>query len=147
MLRTFASAALALTGLLIGLGAFGHSFVGRASLDTGLVHVSLDAHTDRLVYLVWYFCGGCMLVFGLLVIRSAWWAWRGETGALAVSGLIGIFYVLTGVLSLGYMHEPFWSVFVILGGLALILSIALGMMRTRDAHSAVASRPGAAPMA
>lgn len=33
MSRKIASSALALTGLLIGLGAFGHSFIGRRSLD------------------------------------------------------------------------------------------------------------------
>ena len=123
--RKLVSLALALIGLLIGLGALGHSFVGRKILDTGLARVALDTHTDKLIYLVWYFCGGCMLVFGLLVIASAWHAWRGENRALFVSGLIGTFYLLVGVLSLAYMKEPFWSVFVILGALALIFSLAL----------------------
>jgi hypothetical protein len=126
MTRKLLSLGLALTGLLIGLGAFGHSFIGRKALDAGLAHVVLDAHTDKLIYLVWYFCGGCMLVFGLLVIWSAWRAWRGENRGLSVSGLIGIFYLLVGVLSLAYMQEPFWSVFVILGAFALVFSLALG---------------------
>ncbi|MGH8414448.1 MAG: hypothetical protein ACRESX_06945 [Gammaproteobacteria bacterium] len=125
MARKLFSVLLGLTGLLIGLGAFGHSFMGRKALDAGLARVALDAHTDKLVYLVWYFCGGCMLVFGLLVITSAWQAWRGDNRELSVSSLIGIFYVLTGILALAYMREPFWSVFVILGGLSLIFSIAL----------------------
>ncbi|MGH8313460.1 MAG: hypothetical protein ACRER9_09270, partial [Gammaproteobacteria bacterium] len=119
------SVLLGLTGLLIGLGAFGHSFMGRKTLDAGLARVALDVHTDKLIYLVWYFCGGCMLVFGLLVIASAWYAWRGDSRGLPVSMLIGIFYLLTGVLSLAYMREPFWSVFIILGALALIFSLAL----------------------
>src|SRR5487761_142000 len=125
MTRKIASSALALTGLLIFLGAFGHSFGGRKALDIGLAGVALDAHTVKLIYLVWYFCGGCMLVFGLLVIASAWRAWRGDRRGLSTSCLIGIFYLLTGVLSLAYMKEAFWSVFVVLGGLALILSLTL----------------------
>lgn len=133
MLRKFAASTLAVTGLLIALGAFGHSFMGRAALDAGLAHVSLDAHTDHLIYLVWYFCGGCMLVFGMLVIWSAWRAWSGERRILFVSTLIGVFYLLTGILALGYMREPFWSVFVLLGGLATICSVALGILRTNTA--------------
>lgn len=125
MTRKLASSALALTGLLMFLGAFGHSFGGRRTLDIGLAGIPLDAHTEKLIYLVWYFCGGCMLVFGLLVIAIAWRAWRGEKNGLAAAILIGVFYLLTGVLSLAYMKEAFWSVFVVLGGLAVILSLTL----------------------
>lgn len=127
MFRKFAAALLVLTGLLIGLGAFGHSFMGRKALDAGLASLPIDAHTDKLIYLVWYFCGGCMLVFGLIVIWAAWKAIRGKRGALFASGLVGIFYLLTGLISLAYMREPFWGVFVVLGGLALVLSSALGL--------------------
>ncbi|HET7612073.1 MAG TPA: hypothetical protein VFK29_09835 [Rhodanobacteraceae bacterium] len=127
MLRKFVSSLLALTGLLIGLGAFGHSFMGRKALDAGLASMPLDVHTDKLIYLVWYFCGGCMLVFGVLVAWSAWKVSRGERGPLFASGLVGIFYLLTGVISLAYMHEPFWGVFVVLGGLTLVLSTLLGL--------------------
>jgi len=140
MTRKILSSALALTGVVICLGAFGHSFVGRKALDIGVARVALDAHTQKLIYLVWYFCGGCMLVFGLLVIASAWRAWRGENTGLPASGLIGIFYLLTGVLSLAYMKEAFWSIFVILGGLALALSLTLavtapGLRRGANAQS------------
>lgn len=138
MFRKFASTLLALTGLFIGLGAFGHSFMGRKALDAGLAGLPVGEHTDKLIYLVWYFCGGCMLVFGVLVIWSAWQAMRGENRVLFVSALVGVFYTLTGVLALADMHEPFWSVFVVLGGLALILSVVLGITRSREN---VASRP------
>lgn len=131
MFRKVISTLLAVTGLLIGLGAFGHSFMGRRALDAGLASLPIDAHTDKLIYLVWYFCGGCMLVFGVLVIWSAWRALRGETQALFASGLVGIFYLLTGVLALATMREPFWSVFVVLGALSLLLSVALGARVTR----------------
>jgi hypothetical protein len=125
MTRKIASLALALTGLVMCLGAFGHSFMGRRTLDIGVARVALDAHTEKLIYLVWYFCGGCMLVLGLLVIASAWHAWHGLRRGLAATCLIGIFYLLTGVLSLAYMKEAFWSVFVVLGALAVILSLTL----------------------
>src|SRR5574337_724622 len=49
MSRKLNATLLALTGLLIALGAFGHSFMGRKALDTGLTHVALDAHTDKLI--------------------------------------------------------------------------------------------------
>lgn len=123
MKRIAASSALAITGLLIALGAFGHSFMGRMSLDAGLGHIAIDPRTDKVIYLVWYFAGGCMLVFGLLVLWCAWRAWRAMDGWLPVALLIGGFYLLTGVLSLVYMREPFWSVFVLLGGLTLIFSL------------------------
>lgn len=125
MTRKILSSALGLTGLLIFLGAFGHSFLGRRTLDLGLARVTLDAHTEKVIYLVWYFCGGCMLVFGLMVIASAWRAWRGEKRGLSTTVLIGVFYLLTGLLSLAYMKEAFWSTFVILGGAALIFSLLL----------------------
>jgi hypothetical protein len=131
MLRKFASTLLALTGLLIGLGAFGHSFIGRKALDAGLASLPIDAHTDKLIYLVWYFCGGCMLVFGVLVMRGAWKAMRGERGALFAPCAIGVFYLAVGVMALSYMHEPFWGVFVVLGGLALALSAVLGFAPAR----------------
>jgi|SRR6185312_7087826 len=129
MTRKILSAALALTGLFIFLGGFGHSFMGRKTLDIGLARVALDMHTEKLIYLVWYFCGGCMLVFGLVVIASAWRAWRGEKSGLAASSWIGVFYLATGVLSLAYMKEAFWTTFVVLGGLALILSLTLASAR------------------
>lgn len=129
MTRKILSAALALTGLFIFLGAFGHSFLGRKTLDMGLARAALDAHTEKLIYLVWYFCGGCMLVFGLLVIAGAWRAWRDEKGGLSAVSWIGVFYLLTGVLSLAYMKEAFWATFVVLGGLSLILSLALASGR------------------
>ena len=138
MPRKIASSALAITGLLIFLGAFGHSFMGRRALDIGVARVALDTHTERLVYLVWYFCGGCMLVFGLLVFASAWKAWRGDDRGLPASGLIGIFYLLTGALSLAYMREAFWSIFVILGGLALILSLTIAATGSGLRHGSTA---------
>jgi len=138
MTRKIASPALALTGLLIALGGFGHSFGGRKTLDIGLAGLALDAHTEKLIYLVWYFCGGCMLVFGLLVIASAWRAWRGDRAGLATATWIGVFYLLTGVLSLAYMKEAFWSVFVVLGGLALILSLTLRASLAPDSPTSIA---------
>lgn len=143
MLRKFASTLLALTGLLIGLGAFGHSFMGRKALDAGLASLPIDAHTDKLIYLVWYFCGGCMLVFGVLVMRGAWKAMHGERGALFAPCAIGVFYLAVGVMALSYMHEPFWGVFVVLGGLALALSAVLGFAATRPHVAPRTGQPAA----
>ena len=68
-------------------------------MDVGLARAALDAHTDTRVYPVWHFCGGCMPVFGVLTILSAWNAMRGTARALPASGRIGVFYLLTGVLA------------------------------------------------
>lgn len=143
MLRKVASVLLGMTGLLIGLGAFGHSFMGRKALDAGLAPLPIDAHTDKLIYLVWYFCGGCMLVFGVLVIRGAWRAMRGEHGALFAPCAIGVFYLATGVVALSYMREPFWAVFVVLGGLALVLSALLGLSTTGPRAASPVDQPAA----
>lgn len=142
MTRKMASSALALTGLYICLGAFGHSFVGRRTLDIGLAPTGLDLHTDKLIHLMWYFCGGCMLVFGLLVIGSAWRAWRGEKTGLSASGLIGLLYLTTGVLSLPYMKEAFWVIFVILGALTLSLSLTLAASDSTSTQQAEWPRVG-----
>ncbi|HLI18840.1 MAG TPA: hypothetical protein VKV22_11305, partial [Rhodanobacteraceae bacterium] len=87
--------------------------------------------------------GGCMLVFGVLVIWAAWKAARGGRNALFASGLIGIFYLLTGAVSLAYMREPFWSVFVVLGGLALVLSALLGVAAAGPRVAASLDQPAA----
>jgi hypothetical protein len=129
MTKKILSSALALTGLVILFGAFGHSFMGRRALDIGLARATVDLHTEKLIYLAWYFCGGCMLVFGLLVMASAWRAWHGEKSGLSTSSWIGVFYLLTGVVSLAYMKEAFWTTFVVLGGLSLILSLTLASGR------------------
>lgn len=143
MLRKFASMLLGFTGLLIGLGAFGHSFMGRKALDAGLASLPIDAHTDKVIHLVWYFCGGCMLVFGVLVIRGAWLAMRAERGALFAPCIIGVFYLATGIMALATMHEAFWSVFVVLGGLALALSAVLGLASTRPRAAPRLRQPAA----
>lgn len=143
MLRKIASTLLGLNGLLIGLGAFGHSFMGRKALDTGLASLPIDVHTDKLIYLVWYFCGGCMLVFGVLVMRGAWRAMRGERGALFAPCAIGVFYLAAGVMALATMHEPFWSVFVVLGALALGLSAVLGFASARPRVAPRVRQPAA----
>lgn len=143
MLRKIASMLLGLNGLLIGLGAFGHSFMGRKALAAGLASLPIDMHTDKLIYLVWYFCGGCMLLFGVLVIRGAWMAMHGERGALFAPCTIGVFYLATGIIALSYMHEPFWGVFVVLGGLALVFSAMLGFASTGPRVAPPVSQPAA----
>jgi hypothetical protein len=43
------------------------------------------------------------------------------------------------VLSLAYMKEAFWSVFVVLGGLALILSLTLRASLAPDSPTSIAA--------
>ena len=72
-----------------------------------------------------------LLISGLLTIVSAWRAWQGEDGGLFASGLIGISYLLTGVPWLAYLKEVFRSTFVLLGGLALVVSVTLAVTGCR----------------
>lgn len=112
-------------GILIGLGAFGHA---RQALK---IHAALDAlsvapNVDSILYFVWYFASGCMLLFGIVVV----WTWfrlrAGETGLLPVAALIGALYVATGIGGALYRHvDALMLVFFVLGALLLLSCWAL----------------------
>ena len=53
-----------ITGLLIGLGAFGHGFMGVKPVRAALAAVTIPANIRGVIWIVWYFVSGCMLVFG-----------------------------------------------------------------------------------
>lgn len=128
MLRKVASIVYLVTGLIIGLGAFGHDSNARHLADEFAKFPALDANAVLIVYAVWHFCSGCMLVFGAIV---AWtWAQARRGGRLTFfpSDAIGVFYVIAGVASVLYTGKPFFWLFVVLGG--LLLASALVLRRT-----------------
>ncbi len=125
MASKIASIVFLLTGLAIGLGAFGHDSNARHLAEAFANTPTLDAHTVLIINAVWHFCSGCMLVFGAIVV----WTWlrerRGERGIFFPSDLIGVLYAVTGVASVIYTGKPFFWVFSALGALLLLTSIVL----------------------
>jgi hypothetical protein len=117
---------LPLVGVLIGLGALGHSFGGRRHVDVELAKYPLDPNVGTMLYVVWYFVGGCMALFGIVIVR-AWYRLRqGKNDSLLVVGLIGFLYFATGLGGFAYRHgDPFQLFFVTLGALLLLSTFVL----------------------
>jgi hypothetical protein len=69
-----------ISGLLIGLGAFGHGFSGVKPVRAALAAVPLAADIREVLWIVWYSASGSMLVFGGLII-GAWFAALAQQGA------------------------------------------------------------------
>lgn len=124
-MRRIASIVYLLTGIVIGLGAFGHGsnvhhlaagFAQAPGFDPGMMLV---------VYAVWYFVSGCMLVFGAVVV----WTWlrarRGERAAFFPSDAIGVLYAITGPATVLYTGKPFFWLFFALGVLLLTSAFVL----------------------
>lgn len=125
MMARFFSLVLLIDGILIGLGAFGHGSAVRH------VHAALDQFpvipdVATMIYVVWFFVSGCMVLFGLTVV----WVWfrlrAGDRGPLLVAYLIGALYLAVGIGGMIYRHgDPFMAVFIVLGGLLLLSSYVL----------------------
>jgi CHASE2 domain-containing sensor protein len=113
-------------GALIALGAFGHSFMGRLEVDQELGKFPIAFDVDSMLYVTWYFVGGCMALFGLTIVWAWWRLRRGETTLLGVTGLIGALYVATGLGGFLYRHrDPFMLMFLLEGALLLLCSTVL----------------------
>ncbi len=124
MLSKFASYVFLIVGIVIGLGAFGH---GRAvqHIHAGIDRFPIDPNVSTMLYVVWYFVSGCMLVFGSTIV----WLWlrlrKGE-GGLFAAFLIGVLYTAIGVGGMIYRHgDTFMAFFILLGVLLLLSSFAL----------------------
>lgn len=125
MIRRLASIVYLLTGVLIGLGAFGH---GSHAPQLGHVLVAspaIDASMAAVIVAVWYFVSGCMLVFGATVIWTWWRTRRGARDVFFPADVIAVFYVVAGVTTVIGTHKPFFWVFVVFGALLLIASVPL----------------------
>lgn len=125
MLKKLSSLVFLLVGIIIGLGAFGH---GRAvgNVHAAIDHLPIDPNVSTMLYVVWYFVSGCMLVFGATIV----WTWSrlraGDGSTLPAALLIGALYVAVGVGGMIYRHgDPFMGFFAALGGLLLASSLGL----------------------
>jgi len=120
-----ATAVYWIVGLMIGLGAFGHGFVGIEPVRAALEEVTLPADVRGVIWIVWYFVSGCMLAFSALILW-AWFAARdGSRDALAVPLVIAVFWTTTGVAAFAYQHNPFWLLFLAEGTALLGATISL----------------------
>ncbi|MGH8091669.1 MAG: hypothetical protein ACREO6_09480 [Rudaea sp.] len=125
MIRRFASIVYLLTGVLIGLGAFGHGSHAPQLGHALAASPTIDAATAAVIVAVWYFVSGCMLVFGATVIWTWWQARGGARDVFFPSDAIAVFYIVAGVATAIYTHMPFFWVFVVFGALLLIASVPL----------------------
>jgi hypothetical protein len=123
--RKVVSAIFLLVGIVVGLGAVGHT-LAASQVHAAIDRFAMDSGLREMIYVVWYMLSGCMLLFGIAIV----WAWanarRGDTKPLFVAVLIGILYFVAGVAGMIYRHgQPFMSLFIVLGGLLLICSFVL----------------------
>jgi hypothetical protein len=124
-MRKLVSSVLLLIGIAIALGGFGHSLGAGRRVEAALVAHGLPDEISKLVLVVWHFAGGCMVVLGILVIRH-WLHVRNRGRAPAfVPLLIAIFYLCFGGCALAYSKGPFFTVFIVLGGLLLACTFFL----------------------
>lgn len=136
-LQTLLSTVYVAMAVLTIAGAYGHGFLGRKVVDAELARYPIDEGVYTMLYVVWYFVSGCMLLFGIAAI----WAWlqarRGDSRPMFVVYLISVLYVASGVGGLIYRHgAAFHYVFIVQGALLGICGYALA----RDA-SAVSQGP------
>ena len=125
MKTTLWSAVYWAMGLMIGLGAFGHGLSGVRPVRAALAAVPLPAEIREVIWIVWYFVSGCMLVFGGLILGAWFAARRGHPQALTVSTVIALFWMATGVASYAYQHKPFWLLFLVEVTLLLFATLRL----------------------
>jgi len=125
-------------GLLIGLGAFGHGFLGVQPVRAALASVSLPADIREVIWIVWYFVSGCMLLCGGLVLW-AWFAARRNPDLLLVPIAIALFWISVGVASYTYQHNPFWLLFLTEG--ALLLAATLALREATSSRAEASRRP------
>lgn len=130
--HNIASAILFVLGIVVALGAYGHGFVGRLAIDAELAKFPIQHDVLQMVYVVWHFVTGSMVVFGAALL----WAWsrirRGDRAPLTLVTFIGALYLLVGVVGIVYRNgDPFMAVFITEGALVLLAGWAL-RRRSRD---------------
>jgi len=119
MLKTLSSYVFLIDGILIGLGAFGHGNAVK-NVHAAIDQFPIDPNVSTMLYVVWYFVSGCMLLFGVTIL----WTWyrvrSGRDTSLFVVSLIGVLYVAVGIGGMISRHgDSFMGMFIVLGGLLL----------------------------
>jgi hypothetical protein len=125
-LRTIATVLYWLAAVTITLGAFGHGFLGIKPVEAAVAASTLHADIVGVIWIVWYFVSGAMLVCGAILF----WAWPAlKTGSTTRSGaafIIGVFYTATGIACYLYSgREPFWLLFLFQGATVIGTTLVL----------------------
>jgi hypothetical protein len=118
-----------ITSLLIGLGAFGHASQWWKHIYPVIGSGIIDQHMLHLLLMVWLFVSACMLCFGIMLVWVWWRIRKGDRNLIFVPVVVGLLYLITGIVSWNYV-APFFALFVVLGGLLLISTWALHPGRT-----------------
>ena len=115
-----------LAAITITLGAIGHGFFGIKPVEAAVAASTLPADIVAVIWIVWYFVSGAMVVCGAILF----WAWPAvKSGSTARSGaalIVGTFYSITGVACYLYSgREPFWLLFLLQGVMVVGTTVAL----------------------
>ena len=128
MKRNIYSVIYWISGLLIALGAFGHGIGGARNVRMAFAASNLDPRVASIIWVVWYWVSGTMLLFGALAL----WAWfagrRGSREWSVVPIVIGVFYMITGAVTTAVERDAFWLLFLVEG--TLLFGSTLGLKRT-----------------
>ena len=120
MTRMVAAVAYWFSAVTITLGSIGHGFFGVKPVEAALDAVTLPLDIMRVLWIVWYWVSGTMVMFGLLLF----WAWPAlKAGSFSRSApplIIGVFYLTSGIVCFLYTRgDPFWLLFLTQGVLLL----------------------------
>lgn len=132
-MRTIAAAFYWIAAITIALGAFGHGFLGIKPVEAAIAATTLPPDIVRVIWIVWYFVSGCMVIFGGLLF----WAWAairiGSSSRSAIAFIVGGFYAVTGIACYVYTRaDPFWLLFLIQG--AIVIGSTLVLHRQQNAN-------------
>lgn len=104
------AALLVACGVLMALGAVGHSVMTGPRIQSGLAVSRLNTDLQHLLMVVWHFGGACMVLLGGLVAFSA-----GTSGLRPAAVAIAFMYVAFGLAAWAWSGMPFFAVFAALG--------------------------------
>jgi len=132
MTRIIATVLYWLAAVTIALGAFGHGFLGVKPVEAAVAASTLPADIVGVIWIVWYFVSGTMIVCGSILF----WAWpainAGSTARSGAAYIIGVFYAATGVACYLYSgREPFWLLFFFQGVIVIGTTAVLSSMRSQ----------------
>lgn len=99
-----------LCGVIMALGAIGHSLITGPHIQSALSVSRLNNDLQRLLIVVWHFGGICMVLLGSLIAFTARWPALGP-----VAMAIAFMYVTFGLLAWTWAGMPFFAIFTALG--------------------------------
>ena len=121
------AALMFVSGIVIILGAFGHSIGGVGQVESSLIAHSVEDKLFKLIIAVWYFAGMCMLAFGLIVLLNWYQIRKGIRTSNFSSLLISALYLCFGIGAIVFSQDPFFYIFVIIG---IVLAVSSWSYKT-----------------